>query len=302
MFGYTITKKSDLEAQAIKLSNAEAKAEANSKKFKTATITGSATTGAAVAAIAAHFLLGNGRKVNRNKIKNFDSVVEERDAAVTARVAADAKVTSLEADKKNLETEKKGLESTCELLAGSAYNVQAAAVIATSGIIKGNATFQRACYDHDLLVKKAFNPKDDEEFMKLRQGLFKSFTESIKELEKLDVAEETETEEETEEKVQQPQNPVPQQKNDPVPQQKNDQLADAQAKRNAACKKAGDAKTALENVQKNLNAAKTTDPTGDHSALEKAVAEAQAAFDAANQELVDADAALKDIQANQTQK
>ena len=207
MLGFTIAKKADLEAQAIKLSNAEAKAEANSKKFKTATIAGSATTGTAVAAIAAHFLLGNGRKVNRDKIKNFDSVVEERDAAVTARVAADAKVASLEADKKNLETEKKGLESTCELLAGSAYNIQVAASNATGGKIEENDTFRRACYDHDLLVKKVFNPKDDAEFMKLRNKLYKSFTDSIKELEKLDTAEtetaetaETETAE-TEEKT-----------------------------------------------------------------------------------------------------
>ena len=201
MLGFTITKKADLEAQATKLANAQAQAEAANKKFKTATITGSATTGAAVAAIAAHFLLGNGRKVNRDKIKNFDSVVEERDAAVTARVAADAKVTSLEADKKNLETEKKGLESTCELLAGSAYNVQVAAVAATNGAIKGNSTFQRACYDHDLLVKKTFNAKDDAEFMKLRENLFKSFTDSITELEKLDDVEETKTEENTETKT-----------------------------------------------------------------------------------------------------
>ena len=194
MLGFTITKKSELEAQAIKLSNAEAKAEANAKKFKTSVIAGSASTGAAAAAIAAHFLLGNGRKVQRNKIKNFDSVVEERDNAITAKVAADTKIS-------NLETEKKGLESTCELLAGSAYNVQVAAVAATNGAIKGNSTFQRACYDHDLLVKKTFNAKDDAEFMKLRENLFKSFTDSITELEKLDDVEETKTEENTETKT-----------------------------------------------------------------------------------------------------
>ena len=103
--------------------------------------------------------------------------------------------------------------------------------------------------------------------------------------------------------TQQKNDPVPQQKNDPPvvqndpPVVQNDQLADAQAKYDAACKKAGDAKTALENAQKNLNAAKASEPAGDHSALEAAVTEAKAAFDAANKELVDAKTALEALQA-----
>ena len=193
MLGFTIAKKSELEAQATKLANAQAKADTNAKKFKTAAIIGGSTTGAAAVVAGLCFFTG-GRKINRSKIKNFDSVVEERDNAITAKVAADAKISALE-------TEKKGLESTCELLAGSAYNVQVAAVTATNGAIKGNSTFQRACYDHDLLVKKTFNAKDDAEFMKLRENLFKSFTDSITELEKLDDVEETETKENTETKT-----------------------------------------------------------------------------------------------------
>ena len=188
-----IFNKKAIEEMSAKLANAEAKVASQAKKTKTAAIIGGSTTGAAAVVAGLCFFTG-GRKINRSKIKNFDSVVEERDNAITAKVAADAKISSLE-------TEKKGLESTCELLAGSAYNVQVAAVAATNGAIKGNSTFQRACYDHDLLVKKTFNAKDDAEFMKLRENLFKSFTDSITELEKLDDVEETKTEENTETKT-----------------------------------------------------------------------------------------------------
>ena len=178
------------QAQAA-LANTQAKLDSQAKKTKTAAIIGGSTTGAAAVVAGLCFFTG-GRKINRSKIKNFDSVVEERDNAITAKVAADTKISTLE-------TEKKGLESTCELLAGSAYNVQVAAVAATNGAIKGNSTFQRACYDHDLLVKKTFNAKDDAEFMKLRENLYKSFTDSITELEKLDDVEETNTETKTKE-------------------------------------------------------------------------------------------------------
>lgn len=278
MLGFTIKKTQEIEAAKTALINAQAKAQATEKKFKTAVITGSATTGTAAAAIAAHFLFGNGRKVQRNKIKNFDSVVEERDNAITAKVTADAKISTLE-------TEKKGLESTCELLAGSAYNVQVAAVAATGGEIEKNSTFQRACYDHDLLVKKTFNTKNDEEFMKLRKNLFKSFTDSIKELEKLDT-DEAETEEATEEQTEE------------QTEEADKALKEAQAKYDAAYKKAGAAKTVLENAEKKLAAAKKSAPDGDHKDLEAAVNTAKAAFDAADKELEDADKALKALQNN----
>ena len=271
MLGFTITSKKALEATKTALANAQAQAQSQAKKTKQAAIIGGSTT-AAAAVVAGAFFFTGGRKINREKIKNFDSVVEERDNAITAKVAADTKIS-------NLETEKKGLESTCELLAGSAYNVQVAAVAATGGTIKENSTFQRACYDHDLLVKKTFNTKSDEEFMKLRKDLFKSFTDSIKELEKLDAAaddadddaDEAETEED---------------------------LKAAQNRYNDACKKAGDAKKALDDAKKALDDDKAANPSGDHTEFEKALTDAQENFDKANKELEEADAALKALQNN----
>ena len=82
MLGFTITSKKALEAAKTALANSQAQIKAQEKKTRTAIIAGSASTGAAVAAIAAHFVFGNGRKIQRDKIKNYDSVVEERNKAI----------------------------------------------------------------------------------------------------------------------------------------------------------------------------------------------------------------------------
>ena len=78
-----------LEATKTALANAQAQAAANAKKTKTAAIIGGSTTGAAAVVAGLCFFTG-GRKINRSKIKNFDSVVEERNNALN-------EVTSLKA-------------------------------------------------------------------------------------------------------------------------------------------------------------------------------------------------------------
>ena len=55
-----------LEAAKAQLANSQAQIKAQEKKTRTAIIAGSSTTGVAVAAIATHFLFGNGKKINRN--------------------------------------------------------------------------------------------------------------------------------------------------------------------------------------------------------------------------------------------
>ena len=274
-----IFNKKALEAAKAQLANTQAKLDSQAKKTKTAAIIGGSTTAAAAVVAGITFFTG-GRKINREKIKNYELVVEERnkalhDAAESAAKAEHATNMAVTAD-------------------GCCFRMSAA-------FDSGDESVINEVKQNHLKIHETIFGETSQNTVNAAVAVYDEFIKSL-----------------NAQNQQQPQNPVPQQKNDPAPQQKNDPapqqkndpapttpaapteaLKAAQAKRNAACKKAGDAKTALENAQKNLNAAKTTDSTGDHSALEKAVAEAKAAFDAANKELVDADAALKDIQANQ---
>ena len=260
-------KKSLSQAQTA-LANAEAKAQAQAKKTKQAAIIGGSTTGAAAAVACICFFTG-GRKANREKIKNFNSVVEERNKSLDEIVTLKAKCDHAEA----LAIAADGC--CCKMSAAFESNDPAEINAARQGHAKIHASIfgdvsqesvDAAVKAYDEFIKQTQNPAPQQ---------------------KNDPA------------PQQKNDPAPQQKNDPAPQQKNDQLADAQAKYDAACKKAGDTKTALENAEKKLVAAKASAPDGDHKDLEAAVNTAKAAFDAADKELVDADAALKALQANQ---
>ena len=247
-------KKALSQAQAA-LANTQAKLDSQVKKTKTAAIIGGSTTGAAAVVAGICFFTG-GRKINREKIKNYDLVVEERnkalhDAAESAAKAEHATNMAVTAD-------------------GCCFRMSAAFDSGDESVI--NEVKQNHMKIHETIFGET-----SQNTMNAAVAAYDEFIKSL-----------------NAQNQQQPQ-----QKNDPVPQQKNDQIADAQAKRNAACKKAGDAKTALENAQKALDTAKTTEPAGDHSALEAAVNTAQDAFNTANKELEEADKALKDIQANQ---
>lgn len=208
-------KKALAEAQ-IKIANAEAKAEANSKKFKTAVIAGSSTTGAAVAAIAAHFVFGNGRKLNRDKIKNFDSVVEERDTAIGERNEAVSKV-------EGLNNKVKALENTVETVTASGYNlIEANGKLIDEGDLNA---WNKAVEAHENITAKVFGTRTPEDLDKLRANLRKSFETTLKELEKADQnTQQTQVQPQEQPQPQvQPQSQVQQEQPQPQPQVQQEQ-------------------------------------------------------------------------------
>ena len=262
-------KKALAEAQ-IKIANAEAKAEANSKKFKTAVIAGSSTTGAAVAAIAAHFVFGNGRKLNRDKIKNFDQVVEERDGAITEKAKVEAANKQLAEFKAAADTEIKQLKSTVDVMTASGFNL----IEANEKAIEGDvAAWNNAVANHEKLAARIYKPKTNEDFAKLRNNLMKTFNDTINELEK---AEEESTEEKAAEEA------------------KAEAIKNAEAVKNAACQKAADAKAAFDTAEAALNA--VADPNNIPTDIQKAYDDTKAALDAAEEELKKAEEDLKALQ------
>ena len=249
MFGYSLKKTADLEAMSTKLANAQAQAEAANKKTKAAIIAGSSTTGATVAAIAAHFIFGNGRKLNRDKIKNYDSVIEERDRAIEEKNSA----------KKDLDN--RTIERDAAMASGHKMVIAAET---GDGAALNAAIEEHKTYSGWLYGKEGNSP----EKVKERIDMFNAM---LDEMRKADQTATTNTATTT-----------PATTTNTATAEAD--LKTAKAAYDAACKKAGNAKNALE-------AAKTADPTGDHSDLEDA-------FDAANKELEEADKALKALQNN----
>ena len=272
-------KKALAEAQ-IKIANAEAKAEANSKKFKTAVIAGSSTTGAAVAAIAAHFVFGNGRKLNRDKIKNFDQVVEERDGAITEKAKVEAANKQLAEFKAAADTEIKQLKSTVDVMTASGFNL----IEANEKAIEGDvAAWNNAVANHEKLAARIYKPKTNEDFAKLRNNLMKTFNDTINELEKAEeesTEEKAAEEESTEEKA--------------AEEAKAEAIKNAEAVKNAACQKAADAKAAFDTAEAALNA--VADPNNIPTDIQKAYDDTKAALDAAEEELKKAEEDLKALQ------
>ena len=261
MLGFTIAKKSELEAQATKLANAQAKADTNAKKFKTAVITGSATTGAAAAAVAAHFIFGSGKKINRNKLKNYDNIVEERNAAID---------------------EVAGLKAKCAHAEALAVAADGCCCRMSAAIdSKDPAEIYAAKQGHKQIHASIFG-EVSQESVNAAVAAYDEFIKSLNAQNQNDQAQNDQAQ------------------NDQIPQNQNDQaqkIADAQNRYNDACAKAGAAKTAFENAEKKLAAAKASAPDGDHKDLEAAVNTAKAAFDKLDKEMADADAALKALQA-----
>ena len=236
-----------LEAAKAQLANSQAQIKAQEKKTRTAIIAGSSTTGVAVAAIATHFLFGNGKKINRDKLKNYDNIIEERNAAID---------------------EVAGLKAKCAHAEALAVAADGCCCRMSAAIdSKDPAEIYAAKQGHKQIHASIFGDVSQESV----NAAVKAYEDFIKSL------------------------------NDQNAQNaQNDQNAqNAQNRYNDACAKAGAAKTAFENAEKKLAAAKKSDPNGDHKDLEAAVNTAKAAFDKLDKDMADAGAALKALQANQ---
>ena len=260
-----------LEATKTALANAQAQAAANAKKTKTAAIIGGSTTAAAAAVAGLCFFTG-GRKINRNKLKNYDNILEERNKAID--------------DATNFKTRCEYAENLAVAADGCCQK------LANSIRTKNSEEMHAAMEGHNAIHKEIFGDISEESF----NAAVAAYDEFIKSLTAQD-----------QQNAQIPQNnqnaqnaQIPQ--NNQNAQNQNDQaqkIADAQNRYNDACAKAGAAKTAFENAEKKLAAAKASNSTGDHSALEAAVTAAKAAFEAADKERVDAKNTLDALQANQ---
>ena len=79
-----------LAAAQAALANTQAQLANQAKKTKTAAIIGGSTTGAAAVIAGVCFLTG-GRKANREKIKNYDLITEERNKALDEIAGLEAK-------------------------------------------------------------------------------------------------------------------------------------------------------------------------------------------------------------------
>ena len=291
-------KKALSQAQAA-LANTQAKLDSQAKKTKTAAIIGGSTTGAAAVVAGICFFTG-GRKINREKIKNFDSVVEERNKSLDEVAGLKAKCAHAEAlavaadgccfrmaaaftagDDAVVNEVKQGHSKIHEEIFGeTSQNTVNAAVAAYDEFIKSlNAQNQNNQQPQNTaqnqIPQNAQNAQNDQNAQNAQND-------------------------------QNAQNAQNDQNAQNAQNDQNDQnaqnaqkIADAQKKYGEACAKAGAAKTAFENAEKKLAAAKASAPDGDHKDLEAAVNTAKAAFDAADKELVDAKSALDALQANQ---
>ena len=289
MLGFTIKKTQEIEAAKAALANAEAKAASQAKKTKTAIIAGSSTTGVAAAAIAAHFIFGNGKKINRNKLKNYDNIVEERNNALN-------EVNGLKAKCEHAEALAIAADGCCCKLSAAIDSKDPAEIhAARQGHAKIHASIfgdvsqesvNAAVAAYDEFIKSLQNDQNQNQIPQNNQN--------NQNQNQIPQNNQNNQNDQTVVQNDQNQNQIPQNnQND-----QNQKIADAQNRYNDACAKAGAAKTAFENAEKKLAAAKASAP-GDHKDLEAAVNTAKAAFDAADKELVDAKSTLDALQANQ---
>ena len=314
MLGFTIKKTQEIEAAKTALINAQAKAEANAKKFKTAVIAGSTSTGAAAAAIAAHFIFGNGKKINRNKLKNYDNIVEERNNALN-------EVNGLKAKCEHAEALAIAADGCCCRMSAAIDSKDPAEIYAAKqghkqihASIFGDVSQESvnaAVAAYDEFIKSLQNDQNQNQIPQnqndqIPQNNQNNQNDQIPQNNQNNQNDQIPQNNQNAQNAQIPQNNQNAQnaQNAQIPQnnqnaQNAQKIADAQNRYNDACAKAGAAKTAFENAEKKLVAAKASAPDGDHKDLEAAVNTAKAAFDAADKELVDAKSALDALQANQ---
>lgn len=280
-------KKALSQAQAA-LTNTQAKLDSQVKKTKTAAIIGGSTTGAAAVVAGICFFTG-GRKINRSKLKNYDNVLEERNKSLD---------------------EVAGLKAKCA-------HAEALAVAADGCCFRMAAAFTAGDDAVVNEVKQGHSKIHEEIFGETSQNTVNAAVAAYDEfIKSLNAQNQNNQQPQNTAQNQIPQNAQNQNdqnaqnaQNAQIPQNQNDQtvvqndqaqkIADAQNRYNDACAKAGAAKTAFENAEKQLAAAKASAPDGDHKDLEAAVNTAKAAFDAADKELVDAKNTLDALQANQ---
>lgn len=280
-------KKALSQAQAA-LANTQAKLDSQVKKTKTAAIIGGSTTGAAAVVAGICFFTG-GRKINRSKLKNYDNVLEERNKSLD---------------------EVAGLKAKCA-------HAEALAVAADGCCFRMAAAFTAGDDAVVNEVKQGHSKIHEEIFGETSQNTVNAAVAAYDEfIKSLNAQNQNNQQPQNTAQNQIPQNAQNQNdqnaqnaQNAQIPQNQNDQtvvqndqaqkIADAQNRYNDACAKAGAAKTAFENAEKQLAAAKASAPDGDHKDLEAAVNTAKAAFDAADKELVDAKNTLDALQANQ---
>ena len=272
-------KKALSQAQAA-LANTQAKLDSQAKKTKQAAIIGGSTTAAAaVVAGVLHFGIGKGNKKVKEKLNNYDLIVEERNKAID-----DA--TGLKAERDHAINMAIAADGCCQKLANSIRT-------------KNSEEMHAAMEGHKAIHKEIFGDISEESF----NAAVAAYDEFIKSL--------TAQDQQNAQNAQIPQNnQIPQNdqnaQNNQIPQNdqnaqnaQNDQaqkIADAQRVYGEACAKAGTAKMALDTAKAVLDTAKSTSPEADVKELEKAVTEAQATFDAANKELEEAYAALNALQ------
>ena len=260
-------KKALSQAQAA-LANTQAKLDSQAKKTKQAAIIGGSTTAAAaVVAGVLHFGIGKGNKKVKEKLNNYDLIVEERNKAID-----DA--TGLKAERDHAINMAIAADGCCQKLANSIRT-------------KNSEEMHAAMEGHKAIHKEIFGDISEESF----NAAVAAYDEFIKSL--------TAQDQQNAQNAQIPQNNQIPQNDQNAQNAQNDQaqkIADAQRVYGEACAKAGTAKMALDTAKAVLDTAKSTSPEADVKELEKAVTEAQATFDAANKELEEAYAALNALQ------
>ena len=270
-------KKALSQAQAA-LANTQAKLDSQAKKTKTAAIIGGSTTAAAAVVAGITFFTG-GRKINRNKIKNYDNIVEERNAAID-------EVAGLKAKCAHAEALAVAADGCCCKLSAAIDS-------------KDPAEIYAAKQGHKQIHASIFGDASQESVnaaVKAYEDFIKSLNDQNAQNNQNDQNAQNNQNDQNAQNNQNDQNDQNAQNNQ---QNQNDQaqkIADAQRVYGEACAKAGAAKMALDTAKAVLDTAKSASPEADVKDLEKAVTEAQATFDAANKELEEAYAALNALQ------
>ena len=274
MLGFT--SKKALEEMSVKLTNAQEMLNAQTKKTKQAAIIGGSTTAAAaVVAGVLHFGLGRGNKKVKEKINNYDLIIEERNKALED-------VADLTTKYKHATNMAIASDGCCQKLANSIRT-------------KNSEEMHAAMEGHKAIHKEIFGDISDESF-NAAVAAYDAFVKSLENNQQQPQNAQNNQIPQNDQNAQNNQNNQNAQNNQ---QNQNDQaqkIADAQRVYGEACAKAGAAKMALDTAKAVLDTAKSTSPEADVKDLEKAVTEAQATFDAANKELEEAYAALNALQ------
>ena len=256
------------QAQAA-LANTQAQLANQAKKTKTAAIIGSSTTAAAaVVAGVLHFGLGRGNKKVKEKINNYDQIVEERNKAIDDAA---------------------GFKTRCEY----AENLAVAAdgccqKLANSIRTKNSEEMHAAMEGHKAIHKEIFGDISEASF----NAAVAAYDAFVKSLQNQNAQNDQNDQNQIPQNNQNAQNDQNDQNQIPQNDQNAQKIALARRVYGEACAKAGAAKMALDTAKAVLDTAKSASPEADVKDLEAAVNTAKATFDAANKELEEAYAAL----------